>query len=129
MLSIELGQARPIPSPVALCLYRVVQESLNNIAKYAGTDCARVTLAEREMEYQLTIEDEGNGFDPAKARQKQGIGLSSMEERVLLLNGRMTVQSQPRVGTRVQAFIPVNEHEDHAANNAFFSQGSTPIRV
>lgn len=105
-LSTEL-QNRVTP-PIALCLYRVVQESLNNIAKYAGTDRACVHLWEDNGEYHVTIEDEGVGFDLAKARRKHGIGLSSMEERIRLLNGRFVIQSQPNVGTAVQASIPAD---------------------
>lgn len=106
-LSTELRNR--VAPPIALCLYRVVQESLNNVAKYAGTDRACVHLWEGDGEYHITIKDEGVGFDPAKARQKHGIGLSSMEERVRLLSGRFVIQSRPNVGTAVQASIPADE--------------------
>ncbi|MBV9939947.1 MAG: hypothetical protein JO150_15690 [Acidobacteriaceae bacterium] len=112
-LSTEL-RSQVTPPPIALCLYRVVQESLNNVAKYARTDHAHVHLCESSREYCLIIKDEGVGFDPAVARQKHGIGLSSMEERVRLLNGKILIQSQPNAGTTVQVSIPASEAGDNS---------------
>jgi signal transduction histidine kinase len=90
-----------LSSDVALCLYRVAQESLNNIQKHAATGKARVTLAGDPGEIVLSIEDFGKGFQPEEVRGKGGLGLVSMEERVRLLDGELSIQSKPGDGARV----------------------------
>jgi PAS domain S-box-containing protein len=93
-LTIEEG-TEGIPPDMALCLYRVTQESLRNIAKHAGAREARVTLSAPAGGIELSITDTGSGFDPTDARQKGGLGLVSMEERVRLLGGRLHIRTQP----------------------------------
>ncbi|MCI0622556.1 MAG: PAS domain S-box protein [Acidobacteria bacterium] len=94
---------------VALCLYRIAQESLNNIQKHAETNEARVTLTGDPGEIVLSIEDFGKGFDPNEVRGKGGLGLVSMEERVRLVDGELTIQSKPGDGATIQVRVPLKK--------------------
>lgn len=98
-----------IPKEVALCVYRIAQESLRNIAKHAAVDEALVTLTACENELLLRIEDSGVGFDTASERANPGIGLASMEERVSLIGGRFSVNSLIGQGTTVEVRAPLED--------------------
>jgi signal transduction histidine kinase len=100
-----------LSSDVALCLYRVAQESLSNIRKHAKTGQARVTLAGHPGEIVLSVQDVGKGFQPEKVRGKGGLGLVSMEERVRLVDGKLTIQSKPGDGTIIQVRVPLRSPE------------------
>ena len=92
----------------ALCLYRVVQEALRNIAKHANARQVHVTLRRVEEEVQLAVADDGNGFDLAKARELGGgLGLRSIEERVRLVGGRLSIDTAPRMGTTLTVWVRV----------------------
>jgi signal transduction histidine kinase len=96
-----------LPNDVALCLYRVTQEALLNIQKHAAdADAVRVSLRASPEGITLRIEDTGDGFDLDEARKKGGLGLISMEERVRLVNRKLTIRSQPVKGTTITAFVP-----------------------
>ena len=94
-----------IPPDVALCLYRVAQESLHNAAKHSGTRQAEVTVERVGGELELIVTDAGQGFDSKEWRQG-GLGLTSMEERVRLAGGTLDIESSPQKGTRVRARVP-----------------------
>lgn len=95
---------------VALCVYRVAQESLRNVHKHAAdADAVWVSLIGSPEGITLRIEDTGDGFDLNEALKKGGLGLISMEERVRLVNGKLTIQSQPGKGTTVTAFVPMEK--------------------
>lgn len=96
-----------LSNDVALCLYRIAQEGLNNIQKHAETSEARVTLAGHPGEIVLSVEDAGKGFQPEKVRGKGGLGLVSMEERIRLVDGKLTIQSKPGDGTTIQVRVPL----------------------
>jgi PAS domain S-box-containing protein len=96
-----------IPKGVALCLYRVAQEALRNIARHSGAARAAVTLAGTRAGLVLTLEDRGQGFDPAVVEGKRGLGLISMKERVTAAGGSLTIETRPGAGTRVRVQIPV----------------------
>lgn len=98
----------PIPADAALCAYRVVQESLRNAAKHSGTQEAFVSLAVLEDELVLRVRDQGNGFVPHEM-QGAGIGLSSMEERVNLVRGKLSILTAPGTGTTVEVRLPITE--------------------
>jgi len=93
---------RRIPRDLSVCLYRIVQEGLRNIARHAKVAEARVRLAGRGNTITLTIEDSGVGFDPAEVRGGAGLGLVSMEERARLIQGEFTVKSKPGQGTVIR---------------------------
>jgi signal transduction histidine kinase len=98
----------PLPSDVALCLYRIVQESLRNVVKHSGASEAWVSVVETDGQIGLTIEDCGRGFDP-KAVGRSGIGLASMKERARSVGASFELESRAGGGaiTRVVAPVPV----------------------
>jgi PAS domain S-box-containing protein len=98
-----------VPRQPALCLYRVIQEGLQNIAKHSGAKASSITLQGLSNGIRLLIEDNGVGFDPEEVRKKAGIGLSSMRERVRLLNGAIYFASKSGQGTQIEVFIPTKE--------------------
>ncbi len=89
----------------AMCLYRVLQESLTNIAKHSGSTTAHVSLARKADILEMRVRDEGRGLEPDTEGRK-GIGFTSMEERVSLLNGKLMVNTKPGVGTEIVVMIP-----------------------
>jgi PAS domain S-box-containing protein len=95
-----------VPQPLALCLYRVIQEALQNIAKHSRAATASITLQGLPDGIRLLIQDKGVGFDSQEVKKKAGIGLSSMRERVRLVNGTIAIESKPGKGTELQVFIP-----------------------
>src|SRR5215510_6049059 len=99
----DLGE---VPSDVALCLYRVTQEALRNAAMHAKANQAWVTLMRQGMNLVLTITDDGRGFDLADARGR-GLGLISLEERVRLVRGHLSIETGPHRGTTMRVAVPV----------------------
>jgi PAS domain S-box-containing protein len=100
-----------LPKDVALCVYRVAQEALRNVAKHAAVNEAWVTLVATAAELLLRVEDKGVGFDPAGARSQPGLGLSSMEERVRLIQAELFVCSAPGAGTTVEVRVPLTRSD------------------
>jgi PAS domain S-box-containing protein len=94
-----------------LCLFRVAQEALSNVARYAGTGTASVTMRQADGGLLLAVRDDGVGFDPARARAGPSLGLASMRERVHLLNGTLDIESAPGRGTTLIAWVPVQADE------------------
>jgi PAS domain S-box-containing protein len=94
---------------VALCLYRVTQECLRNVARHANAASVRVTLRAGHNEIALEIVDNGYGFDPKKIKSKGRLGLISVDERCRLVNGKFSVHSEPGKGTRVNVRVALEE--------------------
>lgn len=92
--------------PAATCLYRVLQETLMNVAKHSRSAKAHVTLMRQGEQLEMRVRDEGQGF-VAGAGTFKGIGLTNIEERVRLLNGRLIVNSTPGRGTEIVVQLPV----------------------
>jgi signal transduction histidine kinase len=108
-----------IDSNVSLCVYRVVQEALHNIAKHAHVRDAEVKLTREHDGLSLTILDHGVGFDPKTAvAPGHGLGLMSMGERVKLLNGAFQINSAPGTGTEVKVWIPLRNNHAKSASVA-----------
>jgi signal transduction histidine kinase len=100
-----------LPSEVGVCLFRVLQESLHNAAKHSSVKRIEVQLREVPNEIHLIVTDLGSGFDVEAALQGQGLGLTSMQERVRLLNGSIEIQSRPMGGTTIHIKVPLgSEH-------------------
>ena len=104
-----------IPNDIALCLYRVFQEALQNISKHAKASEARVVLQDPPEGIHLLIQDSGIGFDVKQVAGKGAIGLSSMKERVRLVNGTVSIMSEPGRGTEIHVFIPFGGTHGHGA--------------
>jgi len=96
-----------LPPDVSLCLYRVLQESLHNSAKHSGVRQFKVQLWGAENEIHLEVSDCGNGFDLGAARASRGLGLVSMDERIKFVDGTLSIDTQPRQGTRIHARVPL----------------------
>jgi signal transduction histidine kinase len=96
-----------IPQEVALCLYRVAQEALRNIAAHAAAHKAQVTLRSSDKGLEMVVADDGQGFDLAGAREAGGLGLISLDERVRLIGGSLTINTEPQRGTEVRVQVPL----------------------
>jgi ligand-binding sensor domain-containing protein/signal transduction histidine kinase len=96
-----------IPADIALCLHRVAQEALRNIARHAKASRVEValTLVDEDI-LELKIADDGQGFDVAQARESGGLGLISIDERVRLVSGRVWIQSALGQGTELRVRVP-----------------------
>jgi signal transduction histidine kinase len=92
---------------VALCVYRIAQEALRNVAKHAAVDKAWVTLIATGSELLLRVRDKGVGFDLAGVRFEPGLGLSSMEERTHLIQAKLSITSASGLGTTVELRVPL----------------------
>jgi PAS domain S-box-containing protein len=95
-----------VTSETSICLFRVLQEALQNAAKHSGVRHFDVELSQTSREIQLTIADHGSGFNPKAALNGCGLGLTSMQERLRLINGCLSIKSKPGRGTRVYARVP-----------------------
>lgn len=101
-----------IPLQHATCLYRVLQESLQNIRKHANATSVLVRLLKTPQGVGLCVHDDGRGFEQAQETRKlRGMGLSSMAERVGILKGTFRVRTKPGDGTEIYASIPLESRE------------------
>ena len=109
-------QSHDLPSPlspdISLGLFRVLQEALHNSAKHSGVLHFEVRLWGTSDAIHLTVKDSGLGFDREVAKESRGLGLISMEERLKLVNGTLSIDSQPQHGTTIHARVPVNSGSD-----------------
>jgi PAS domain S-box-containing protein len=102
----------PLPTDISLCLFRVLQEALYNSAKHSGVRHFSVELWGTRDEIHLGVSDAGIGFDREAAREGRGLGLVSMEERLRLLRGTFSIESQPKCGTTIHARLPLSSGVD-----------------
>src|ERR1700751_5331532 len=102
-----------LPFEIGLSLFRVLQEALHNVMKHSGVKRIEVQLREDSGEIHLIIRDSGKGFDVEAALQGKGLGLTSMRERVRLVNGTISIESKPMGGTTIHVRVPLGS--EHAA--------------
>jgi|SRR5215813_2244847 len=95
---------KTVSREVELCIYRVAQEALHNMAKHSGADRAVVRLGNAGAMLRLEISDNGKGFNPDEP--SQGLGLASMRERLSIIGGNLEVKSAPGRGTLLSAQVP-----------------------
>jgi signal transduction histidine kinase len=100
------GSFDGVPSAVALCVYRITQEALQNVAKHAKVGAAAVELSRSDGFLRLTISDAGKGMEPARAEAATGLGLVSIRERTRLVRGSVEITSRPNQGTKITVKIP-----------------------
>jgi PAS domain S-box-containing protein len=103
-----------VPEEISLCLFRVLQEALRNAVKHSGMRQFAVALHGTEREIQLTVSDQGVGFDPNDAINGHGLGLISMRERLHLAHGKISIESAPGSGTTIRARVPFSSGTDFA---------------
>lgn len=96
-----------LPNAVERDLYHILQEALNNALKYAGATAVTVEIRGEDGQIQAAVTDNGAGFDVAAARQRGGLGLTSMQERAERLGGKLAIASQPGAFTTVAVTFPL----------------------
>lgn len=97
-----------LPKEASLCLFRVAQEALSNAARHGHASTISVLLSPRGQGFQLSVSDNGSGFDTELPRSHASLGLGSMRERVRLLNGELEINSKAGHGTTVVAWVPAS---------------------
>lgn len=105
---------RNLPKETSLCLYRVLQEALQNALKHSGVRRFRVDMRGSSEEIQMEISDQGVGFAEHDTVNRDGLGLISMRERLQMVKGEFSIKTEPGRGTTVQALVPVVSH-DHVS--------------
>ncbi|WP_435626659.1 sensor histidine kinase [Candidatus Ferrigenium straubiae] len=105
-----------IPAPLKIIIFRIIQEATNNIVKHANASHIRVSLKRAGATLHLSIDDNGDGFDPLEAGKSRpfgkGLGLLSMKERAELSGGTYVMESRAGQGTRINVSWPLSELED-----------------
>jgi PAS domain S-box-containing protein len=99
--------SKTLPPGISLCLFRVMQEALQNAIKHSGSRRFQVSLKRRLDDVELTVKDSGVGFDLQEAMRGRGLGLTSMKERLGLVDGRVSIHSEPGRGTLIHALVPL----------------------
>ena len=100
-----------LPLAVGFSLFRLLQEALNNAIKHSGVKRIEIQLREDPSGIHLVIRDSGRGFDVEAASQGTGLGLTSMRERVRLVNGTISIESKPMGGTTIHVCVPFGSEQ------------------
>jgi PAS domain S-box-containing protein len=100
-----------LPKEISLCLFRVMQEALQNAVKYSGVQAFKVDLRGSSDSVELTVADTGLGFEEHDALFRQGLGLISMRERLQIVHGELKIRSTPGAGTTIYARVPLKTRE------------------
>jgi PAS domain S-box-containing protein len=111
---------------VSLSLFRTVQESLRNVVKHSRARHVRVEMIHQANVVELSISDDGIGFDPELARNSHGLGLVSMRERLRSVSGELSIWSKPSLGTQVKGTVPDRARaiRDHKREDPPAGQGN-----
>ena len=107
-----------VPKDISLCLFRVVQEALRNVVKHSGAAEVRVELTRHDEQIDLCISDAGAGFDTGFAKADVGLALISMRERLRLVGGHLSIESEVSHGTRIRTRIPLPSTAGQGGDNA-----------
>jgi PAS domain S-box-containing protein len=102
------GVLNNLSADVALCLFRIIQEALHNIAKHGHAENVDVEVIRSSNKINLKISDDGVGFAPSAQKKGHGLGLISMRERLYLVGGDFAIVSKRGCGTRVEATVPLH---------------------
>jgi signal transduction histidine kinase len=97
------GLSEELPDEHKICLFRIVQEALNNVCRHANADSVDIALQSSEDSVSVIIQDDGRGFRPG---QNKGLGLIGMQERVETLGGALVIRSEPGKGARIEVQLP-----------------------
>lgn len=115
------GIPKHVPEGISLCLFRVLQEALQNATKHSGIKRFQVSLAGSTDQIILAVRDEGRGFHPGKGLEGSGFGLTSMEERLKLVGGKLHIDARPGRGTTIRASVPLH-HSTQQMQTVFASK-------
>jgi signal transduction histidine kinase len=99
--------AESLPDDMATSLFRIVQEAFTNVLRYAGARSVHVSLRQADGQLNLSVADDGSGFDPADVAPGEHFGLVGMRERVTALHGTLDIDSAPGEGTRINVQLPL----------------------
>jgi signal transduction histidine kinase len=105
---------RAVPLNVALCLFRIAQEGLQNLRKYSGASQGQVKLHKHGERLFLSVSDKGRGFDANEMMNRVGLGIRSMGERARLVGGQFEIHSEPGKGTRIDVCVPLQPENEAA---------------
>jgi signal transduction histidine kinase len=117
-LDVESPIKKRLPPEAEITLFRILQESIINIARHSNAKNVFVVLEERESSIEITIEDDGDGFDVDELMRHpieygKGLGILGMKERATLLEGKLQIYSKPGEGTKMCVEIPLKERVEH----------------
>jgi len=98
---------RELSSQISLSLFRILQEALQNAAKHSGSRSFRVLITGKANHIELMVHDSGRGFEVEEAIRGRGLGLTSMKERIKLVGGELSIQSNSQHGTTLHANVPL----------------------
>jgi len=118
---------RSVPPNVALCLFRIVQESLQNLRKYSGASQGQVNLCKEGDRLFLSVSDEGRGFEMMEMRNRVGLGIRSMGERARLVGGQFEIHSQRGKGTRIDVCVPLQQEIETAEELSLQWEKTDPL--
>lgn len=99
---------KDLSKDISLCLFRVLQEASQNVTKHSGSQTLQVSLTGESGELHLKVHDSGIGFNTEEAKKRHGLGFTSMSERLKLVNGTLSIDSQPQRGTTIHAHVPLS---------------------
>jgi signal transduction histidine kinase len=98
-----------LPDAVTVCVYRVAQEALRNVAQHAAARSVTVRLDRQNGHALLSVADDGKGLANAGSGRHFGLGLQSLTERVRMLGGTLDIRSMPGAGTVLAVSLPVGD--------------------
>ena len=116
-----------LPEDVTLCAFRIAQESLHNVVKHSGASEAQVVITKTASVVRLRISDNGVGFDVELVKRKKRLGLISIKERLRLVDGKISIRSQPNKGTQIDVSIPLATDQELAKISPDLSNRFTPL--
>ncbi|MGE8514556.1 MAG: sensor histidine kinase, partial [Chryseobacterium culicis] len=102
-----INYSNSISKEKQLIIYRIIQELVNNAIKHANTSEIIIQISEEENLLNLTVEDNGKGFDPAGLNARKTAGFHNIELRVQFLKGTMNITSELNIGTSIELQIPI----------------------
>jgi signal transduction histidine kinase len=100
------GTLQDLSNEICLCIYRILQEGLRNIAQHAMATDIQVMLSRKDDTVHFMVKDKGKGFDPASNKKSVGLGMASMAERGRLIQGDLNIESHPGKGTVIKLKAP-----------------------
>lgn len=111
--ALDLGYSR-LPAEIETALFRIMQESLTNVAMHAQASRVDILLNRRNSCLVMTIEDNGIGFNPDVLANENRLGLFGMRERVEMLGGHLVIESSPGRGTTISVEVPYDDSSSHS---------------
>jgi signal transduction histidine kinase len=106
-LALAVPDELDLPEPHASAIFRILQESLTNVARHARASQVEVTLGRADDTVELKVRDDGRGFSPGDPRKPNSFGLLGLRERAYALGGTVNIDSRPAQGTRIEVRIPL----------------------